>query len=199
MRVVLASGNRGKLDELDVLLGPLGYELVAQGELGVEPGPEVGATFIENALGKARAASAATGLPAIADDSGLVVATLGGAPGLRSARFAGASGTARDVARANNAKLLQALAGSADRRAHFYCALVFLAHATDPAPLIATGRWHGNILEAPQGAGGFGYDPLFEVAGLGIAAAALDADEKNRLSHRGQAVRGLCEQLQART
>ena len=198
MQVVLASGNKGKLAELDELLGPLGYQLVAQAELGVTPGPEEGLTFVENALGKARAASLATGLAAIGDDSGIVVAALDGAPGLHSARYAGASGSAAEVAQANNAKLLAELAGVEDRRAYFYCALVFLAHAHDPAPIVATGTWHGRILTTPQGAGGFGYDPLFEVATLGRSAASLSAEEKNAISHRGQAVRELCQQLRDR-
>ena len=191
MRVVLASGNRGKLAEFDRLLGPLGFDLVSQGELGITPGPETASTFIENALEKARFASRQAGLPAIADDSGLVVNALAGAPGIRSARYAGANAGAQ----ANNAKLLTELAGASDRRAHFYCALVMLQRPEDPAPLLAVGRWSGEILESPRGTEGFGYDPLFFVPERGCSAAELEPKEKNRLSHRGQAVRALCEQL----
>jgi XTP/dITP diphosphohydrolase len=194
MRVVLASGNRGKLQELSSLLGPLGYDLVSQADLGIAAGPETGATFIENALQKARFASRQANLPAIADDSGLVVDALGGAPGIRSARYAGPSADAE----ANNAKLLHELAGTSNRTAHFYCALVFIQSPDDPAPKVATGSWPGVILEAPRGSGGFGYDPLFFVPSSGCAAAELEPSEKNRLSHRGQAVRELCEQLKVR-
>lgn len=193
MRVVLASGNQGKLHELSSLLGPLGYDLVGQAELGIAAGPETGATFIENALQKARYASSQAGLPAIADDSGLVVDGLGGAPGIRSARYAGADADAQ----ANNDKLLRELAGVRDRAAHFYCALVFIQHPDDPAPKLATGSWPGVILESPQGSGGFGYDPVFFIHSHACSAAELEPTEKNRLSHRGQAVRALCEQLKA--
>ena len=191
MRVVLASGNQGKLAELSSLLGPLGFDLVSQAELGIAPGPETGATFIENALQKARFASRQVDLPAIADDSGLVVNALGGAPGIRSARYAGTDADSQ----ANSAKLLRELAGASDRSAHFYCALVFITHPDDPAPKVATGSWSGSILDAPRGGSGFGYDPLFFVETQGCTAAQLDPAEKNRLSHRGQAVRALCEQL----
>lgn len=191
MRVVLASGNPGKLHELSSLLGPLGFDLVGQAELGITPGPETASTFIENALQKARHASRQAGLPAIADDSGLVVTALGGAPGIRSARYAGEAASAQ----ANNEKLLADLAGAADRSAHFYCALVFLQHPEDPAPRLATGTWPGVILETLQGSGGFGYDPLFFIPAHGCSAAEFEAIDKNRLSHRGQAVRALCEQL----
>ena len=191
MRVVLASGNPGKLKELDGLLGPLGFDLVSQAELGISPGPETATTFVENALQKARFASSQCGLPALADDSGLVVDTLGGAPGIRSARYAGADASAED----NNAKLLASLAGKTDRSAHFYCALVYIQHPEDPAPVLAIGRWPGAILESPRGVGGFGYDPLFLVSDRDCSAAELTPQEKNRLSHRGQAVRALCQQL----
>ncbi|MBH80970.1 MAG: non-canonical purine NTP pyrophosphatase, RdgB/HAM1 family [Gammaproteobacteria bacterium] len=192
MRVVLASSNRGKLEELDRLLHPLGFDLVSQGDLDITPAPETAATFIENALEKARHASRESGLPAIGDDSGLVVPALGGAPGILSARYAGTHGDNL----ANNEKLLRDLNGESDRRAHFYCALVFLTHAADPAPLVATAAWHGAILNSPRGSGGFGYDPLFEVGNLQCSAAELPRAQKNRLSHRGQAVQALCNQLQ---
>lgn len=192
MKIVLASGNRGKLGELAALLAPLGIGLQSQAALGVEPGPEEGLTFVENALEKGRHAARRTGLPAIADDSGLVVPVLGGAPGIRSARYAG---DAADDA-ANNAKLIGALAGAGpEPDAHYYCALVYLSHPEDPAPLIATARWHGVILREPRGSGGFGYDPLFYLPELGCTAAELPAAEKNRISHRGRAVAALIETL----
>ena len=193
MRVVAATGNSGKLRELAALLGPLGIDLIAQAELGVAPAPETASTFVENALGKARHAARATGLPAIADDSGLVVPALGGAPGVYSARYAGAD--ADDAG--NNAKLLAALADQrgAARAAFFYCVLVHLAAADDPAPAIATGRWDGAIGEAPDGASGFGYDPLFLPAGCGCSAARLPLAEKNARSHRGIAIRALAALL----
>ncbi|MEQ8484755.1 MAG: RdgB/HAM1 family non-canonical purine NTP pyrophosphatase [Pseudomonadales bacterium] len=192
MNIVLASGNRGKLTELAALLAPLGIGLQSQAELGVEPAPEVGLTFVENALDKARHASRLTGLPAIADDSGLVVPALGGAPGIRSARYAGDDADDQ----ANNAKLIGALAGAGPNPdAHYYCALVYLRHPEDPAPLIGTARWHGTILREPRGSGGFGYDPLFYLPALGCTAAEMAAADKNRLSHRGRAVAALIEAL----
>ena len=192
MNIVLASGNRGKLTELAALLAPLGIGLQSQAELGVEPAPEVGLTFVENALAKARHAARLTGLPAIADDSGLVVPALGGAPGIRSARYAGDD--AGD--KANNAKLIGALAGAGPNPdAHYYCALVYLRHPEDPAPLIGTARWHGTILREPRGSGGFGYDPLFYLPALGCTAAEMAAADKNRQSHRGRAVAALIEAL----
>jgi XTP/dITP diphosphohydrolase len=194
---VLATGNRGKLAELTRLLADAGLALrvTPQSELGVDAPPETGATFVENALTKARHAARITGLPAIADDSGLVVPALGGAPGVRSARFAGE--TADDGA--NIAKLLAALdAPSLDRAARFHCVLVALEHPDDPAPLLATGSWAGHIARAPKGRSGFGYDPVFFDATLGRTAAELDADEKNRVSHRGEALRRLIELLKNR-
>jgi XTP/dITP diphosphohydrolase len=194
---VLATGNRGKVAELSALLGAadLDLRLTAQSELGVSAPPETGATFVENALLKARHAAQSTGLPAIADDSGLVVAALGGAPGVHSARFAGQ----RADDRANIAKLLAALdAPSLDRCARFHCVLVALEHAGDAAPLIATGSWSGQIAHAPKGNGGFGYDPVFFVPELGCTAAELDAADKNRLSHRGAALRQLIELVKNR-
>ncbi|HET6431194.1 RdgB/HAM1 family non-canonical purine NTP pyrophosphatase [Dyella sp.] len=192
-RIVLASGNRGKLAEFNHLLADSGLDVVAQGELGVEDVEETGLTFVENALLKARHAARVTGLAALADDSGLCVDALGGAPGLYSARYAGTHG---DNA-ANNAKLLRELDGrpDAERRAFFICVLVLLRHADDPAPLIAEGRWHGRVLDAPRGDGGFGYDPLFLPDGHTLGAAELDKALKNRISHRGQALAQLHARL----
>jgi XTP/dITP diphosphohydrolase len=186
MRIVLASGNAGKVVELEQLLAGSGVQLVPQTALGVSDADETGLTFVENALIKARHAARITGLPALADDSGICVDALGGAPGLYAARYAGKHG---DNA-ANNAKLLHELAGvpMEKRSAYFIAVLVVLRHADDPAPLIAEGRWHGRILEAPRGTGGFGYDPLFLPAGHDLGAAELDPALKNRLSHRGQAL-----------
>ena len=190
-RIVVATGNRGKVRELAAALDHLDHALVPQSELGIATAAENGLTFIENALGKARHAAAATGMPAIADDSGLVVPALGGAPGIFSAHYAGEE--ANDAA--NNAKLLRELAGVGDRTAYFYCALVYLAAAQDPAPLLATARWQGRIVDVPRGANGFGYDPHFLVPALGKTAAELTLAEKNRLSHRGQASRRLAAAL----
>ena len=193
MKLILASGNAGKLAELRRLLEPLGIDLESQAALGIAPAAETRSTFVENALDKARHASRESGLPALADDSGLVVPMLGGAPGIRSARYAGDD--ADDAA--NNAKLIAALGDAREPAAHFYCALVLLRHPEDPAPLVATGRWDGRILGEPRGDGGFGYDPLFLVPGAGCTAAELPAAEKNRLSHRGQAMAMLLESLRA--
>lgn len=190
-RVVVASGNRGKVRELAAALDHLGWQLVAQRELGIDGAPETASTFVENALAKARHAAAASGLAAIGDDSGLVVPALGGAPGIRSARYAGDDS---DDAR-NNAKLVAALAAVEDRSACFFCALVHLSAADDPVPTIATARWPGSILATPKGNRGFGYDPHFFVAELGRTAAELSLAEKNRLSHRGQACRRLAALL----
>ena len=189
--VVLASSNAGKLRELAALLEPLGWHLELQDALGIEPAAEPYGTFVENALAKARHASAASRLPAIADDSGLCVAALDGAPGIRSARYAGPHGDDE----ANIERLLRELDGIGDRTAHFYCCIVLLAHEADPAPIIALGTWHGQILAARQGAGGFGYDPVFYLPALGCTAAELDATEKARLSHRGQAIQALRQAL----
>lgn len=185
-RLVVATGNRGKLAEIREVLAGTGIELIAQSELGISDADETGATFVENALIKARHASRASGLPALGDDSGICVDALGGAPGLISARYAGAHGDAA----ANIAKLLAALEGieDAQRGAHFHCTIVLLRGADDPAPLIAEGRWHGRILHAPRGMHGFGYDPIFFDPALGKGAAELDADVKNYISHRGQAL-----------
>jgi XTP/dITP diphosphohydrolase len=185
-RLVLASGNRGKLVELRGILASLDMDLVAQSELGIDDVEETGLSFVENALLKARNAARASGLPALGDDSGLCVDALGGAPGLYSARYAGPHGDAG----ANIAKLLDALSDfPADARtAHFHCTLVLLRSADDPAPLIAEGRWHGRILDAPRGSGGFGYDPVFLDPALGASAAELDPQLKNRVSHRALAL-----------
>jgi XTP/dITP diphosphohydrolase len=197
-RWVLASGNRGKLDELRELLreAGLGLDIVAQSELGVQAPPEHGLTFVENALAKARHAARATGLPAIADDSGLCVDALGGAPGVHSARFAG------DAAddRANVAKLLAALRAvpELERGARFYCVLIALESADDPTPLIADGEWRGSVALTPRGAGGFGYDPVFVDAATGKTAAELGGAAKGRVSHRGRALRALAAALRAR-
>ena len=190
-KAVLATGNAGKLREMAALLAPIGFQLKAQGELGIAAASETGVTFVENALQKARHASHQAGLPAIADDSGLVVPALGGAPGVRSARYAGDGATDAE----NNRKLIGALAGVEERAAWFYCALVFIEHPEDPAPLLASGTWHGQIIDQPRGGGGFGYDPHFLIPGLGRTSAELAADEKNALSHRGQAVAALLRQL----
>ena len=175
------------------MLDPLGWLVLPQSDWNISEAVEDGLSFIENALIKARHASKHTGLPALADDSGLVVDALNGAPGIYSSRFAGAD--ADDSA--NNHKLLSALEGVPDsaRGAHFFCAMALVRHAEDPAPLIATGSWDGQILTIPAGAGGFGYDPLFRVPGQGCSAAELPAEIKNRLSHRGQALSGMVGQM----
>ena len=186
-RVVVASGNPGKLGELRAALAGLPFELVAQSVLDIEAAPETANTFLENALGKARHAARASGLPAIADDSGLVVPILDGAPGIHSARFAGADATDTE----NNAKLLRTLGANTPCPAYFTCCLVYMASPADPAPLVATARWHGQIIPSPRGSNGFGYDPYFLVPALGKTSGQLPLAEKNRLSHRGQACRTL--------
>lgn len=192
-RWVIATGNPGKLIELRTLLEPAGLTLIAQSDLGVESPPETGATFLENALIKARHAANQTGLAAIADDSGLVVDALEGAPGIHSARYAGPH--ARDAD--NVAKLLDAMRNlpATERDAHFYCVIVALRSATDPAPAVAQGRWPGRIALAPVGVAGFGYDPVFFDPALGKTAAELAREEKNRISHRGRALAALASEL----
>ena len=192
-RLVLASSNHGKLGELRDLLARTGFELIAQSDLGVDDADETGGTFVENALLKARHAARATGLPALADDSGLLVDALDGEPGLRSARYAGSHGDAA----ANNMLLLERLRDISDvqRGAHFYCVLVLLRSPNDPQPLIAEGVWSGRILMAPRGVHGFGYDPVFFDPEQGMSAAELDPTVKNRISHRGQAITRLLELL----
>ena len=193
MEVVLASSNPGKLAELGALLDPTGLQVLSQEAVGVEPPEETGLTFVENALIKARAACAATGLPALADDSGVVVDALEGAPGVHSARYAGGGASDAD----NVAKLLEALEGVAppERGAAFVCAIVYLRHARDPCPIVCEGIWEGRILDAPRGAGGFGYDPVFFIETLGRSAAELSRAEKNAVSHRGQALAQLLDRL----
>jgi XTP/dITP diphosphohydrolase len=190
-RVVLASSNAGKVREFRALLAGLDFTVIAQGELGIEAAEEPHLTFVENALAKARHAAVHSGLPALADDSGLCVAALGGAPGVHSARFSGPN--AGDDS--NNAELLRRLQGEADRRAHYTCVLVAVASVDDPEPLIAEARWHGAIVTQPRGAGGFGYDPLFLLPELGRTAAELPPQEKNRISHRGLAMRELVRRI----
>jgi XTP/dITP diphosphohydrolase len=194
MKLVLASNNSKKLKELDAILAPLGWELVPQGQLGVPECAEPHCTFVENALTKARHASRLSGLPALADDSGLCVDALDGAPGVQSARYAGEP---RSDAR-NNQKLLAELGDNARRTARFVSLIVFVRHADDPQPIIAEGEWEGEILSAARGDDGFGYDPVFYLRALDKTAAQLAAAEKNRRSHRGQALARLVERLQAR-
>ena len=195
-RLVLASNNPDKLREFQQMLAPLGIEVAPQADLGIPEAEEPHGTFVENALAKARNASRRAGLPAFADDSGICVAALGGAPGVQSARYAGGpAGTREEQDARNNRKLLEALQGGADRRAHYYCVIVLVRHADDPEPLIAEGRWQGEVIAAPRGSGGFGYDPYFLLPGLGRTAAELMPDEKNTISHRGRAVAQLVAQL----
>jgi len=186
-QLVLASSNPGKLRELADLFAPLGIEVVPQGALGVPDADEPHATFVENALAKARNAARHARLPALADDSGICVAALDGEPGVHSARFAGEPKSDRR----NNEKLVALLEGKADRRAHYYCVVVLVRHAEDPEPLIAEGRWHGEVIAARRGNGGFGYDPHFYLPDLGKTAAELAPSEKHAVSHRGKALRRL--------
>lgn len=198
-KLVIASSNAGKLREFSALLGPLGIEVVPQGQLGVTDADEPHFTFVENAIAKARHASQHTDLPAFADDSGIVVEALGGMPGVHSARFAGEP---RSDAR-NNAKLVQALRGRAqsgdtNRNAHYYCVIVLVRRADDPEPIIAEGRWQGTVIGEPRGQGGFGYDPYFYLPELGLTAAELPPEQKNAISHRAIALRRMLELLQTR-
>ena len=190
-RLVLASGNLGKLAEFNRFLQPLGFDLCTQTELGISEAEEPYLTFIENALAKARHVARQSGLPALADDSGICVPVLGGAPGVQSARYAGEPRSDH----ANNAKLVQALSSHTDKSAYYYCVLVFVRHAEDPQPVIAEGRWQGELITKPRGEGGFGYDPHFLLPALGKTAAELSAEQKNELSHRGQALRALMAKL----
>ncbi|WP_342119376.1 RdgB/HAM1 family non-canonical purine NTP pyrophosphatase [Pseudoduganella sp. OTU4001] len=190
-KIVLASNNKGKLKEFNELLSTIGLTAHPQAEFDVPEAEEPFHTFVENALTKARHASRLTGLPALADDSGVCVNALGGAPGVYSARYAGEP---KSDAR-NSEKLIADLAAHADKSAYYYCVLVFVRHADDPQPVIADGRWNGEIRPEARGEGGFGYDPYFLVPALGKHVAELAADEKNRLSHRGQALRALVEKL----
>lgn len=194
-RLVLASNNPGKLREIGALLAPLAIEVASQAELGIGEAEEPYCTFLENALAKARHASLACGLPALADDSGLCVDALGGKPGVHSAYYAGRDGPRDERDARNNAKLLAALAGVIDRRAHYYCVMVLVRRADDPQPIFAEGIWRGEIALEPCGTGGFGYDPLFCLPGRRGTSAELAAQEKNRISHRGQALSKLLARL----
>lgn len=197
-KLVLASANPGKLKEIRTLLAPLAIEVVSQAELGIAEAAEPHPTYLENALAKARHASSAAKLPALADDSGLSVDALAGAPGVHSAHFAGTHGTRDERDARNNARLLAELENSTDRGATFVSVIVLLRSVADPEPLVAEGRWRGSIRHAPRGANGFGYDPLFVLPGRGITAAELRDDEKNRVSHRGQALARLLVLLRER-
>ena len=189
--LVLASNNPGKLKEFSQLLAPLGFDVRPQAEFNIPEAEEPHVTFVENALAKARHAAQLTGWPALADDSGICANALGGAPGVWSARYAGEPKSDRR----NNLKLVADLAALTDKSAYYYCVLVFVRHANDPQPIIAEGRWNGEVRAEPSGQGGFGYDPHFWLPTLGKTAAELPADEKNRMSHRGQALRVLIDKL----
>jgi XTP/dITP diphosphohydrolase len=194
-KLVLASNNAKKMKELNALLAPLGFEVIPQGQLGIPEAEEPHCTFIENALAKARHAAQHSGLPALADDSGLCVRALGGAPGVISARYAQTTAGEPKSDVRNNEKLLADLSGQPDRRAHFVSLLVLVRSADDPQPIIAEGEWHGEIVDSLRGEGGFGYDPLFFVPEFAKTAAELDAETKNRVSHRGRAMQKLIERL----
>jgi XTP/dITP diphosphohydrolase len=198
-KLVIASSNSGKLREFRQMLEPLGFEIVPQSELGIPEAEEPHATFVENALAKARHASHFSGCAAFSDDSGICVAALGGTPGVHSARYANEdlADTREAQDKRNNKKLVTQLAGHSDRRAHYYCVIVLVRDPGDPEPLIAEGRWYGEVIAEPRGSNGFGYDPHFYLPELGWTAAELDAETKNRLSHRGQALRQLVARLQA--
>ena len=190
-RLVIASNNAGKLREIRHLLEPLGIEVLPQSAFDFPEAEEPYCTFVENALAKARHASKNTGLPAIADDSGICVSILGGKPGILSARYAGEPKSDER----NNQKLIEALRNHSDRRAYYYCVMVLLRHPEDPQPIIADGSWHGEILLNPRGSGGFGYDPYFFLADLGKTAAELPMEQKNRISHRGKTLAQLVERI----
>ena len=193
-KLVIASNNPGKLREFQFLLQPLGIEVLTQAQIGIGEAEEPHVTFVENALAKARHVSRLSGLPALADDSGICVTALNGAPGVLSARYAGDDPKSDQR---NNEKLLREMRDVTDRRAHYYCVLVMLHHADDPQPLIAEGEWHGEIAREERGDGGFGYDPLFWLPELGKMSAELSRDEKHAISHRGKALRALLEKLKA--
>lgn len=190
--LILASNNAGKLKEFSALLAPINFDLHTQSEFNVPEADEPHVTFVENAIAKARHAARLTGKPALADDSGVCVNALGGAPGVYSARYAGEPKSDQR----NSEKLIADLAAHEDKSAYYYCVLVFVRHADDPQPVIADGRWDGEIIATPRGQGGFGYDPYFWIPELQKTAAELTSEEKNRLSHRGQALRALIEKLQ---
>lgn len=191
-KLVIASSNPGKLREFRHMLAPLGIEVLTQAQLGITEAEEPHCTFVENALAKARHVSRESGLPALADDSGICVEALGGAPGVQSARYAGNNPKSDQR---NNEKLLQDLRDVTDRRAHYYCVLVLVRHADDPQPIIAEGEWHGEIAHEERGDGGFGYDPMFWLPDLGKMSAELSHDEKSQLSHRAKALKVLLEKL----
>jgi XTP/dITP diphosphohydrolase len=191
-KLVIASNNPGKLREFQHMLAPLGIEVVTQAQLGISEAEEPHCTFVENALAKARHVSRTSGMSALADDSGICVDALGGAPGVQSARYAGDNPKSD---RRNNDKLLHDLQGVTDRRAHYYCVLVLVRHADDPQPLIAEGEWHGEIGQEERGDGGFGYDPMFWLPQFGKMAAELTHDEKAQISHRAKALKVLLEKL----
>jgi len=199
-KIVIATNNLGKLTEIGAILAPLDIEIVPQSALGVTEADEPHFTFVENALAKARHASRHTGLPALADDSGICVDALNGAPGVHSARFAGdppagvAGGRAAQDER-NNRRLLELLAHESNRKAHYYCVIVLARHGDDPQPMICEAEWHGEIMKAPRGSGGFGYDPLFLIPALRMTGAELRPAEKNKISHRGQALAALAARL----
>ena len=190
-KLVIASNNPGKLREIRLLLEPLGIEVLPQSAFDFPEAEEPHCTFVENALAKARHASKNTGLPALADDSGICVNILGGKPGILSARYAGEPKSDER----NNQKLVEALQNQSDRRAYYYCVIALLRHPEDPQPIIADGSWHGEILLNPRGNGGFGYDPYFFLADLGKTAAELPMEQKNRISHRGKALAQLVERI----
>lgn len=192
-KLVIASNNQGKLREINTLLEPLAIEAVPQSDFNAGEVDEPYATFVENALAKARHASRCSGLPALADDSGICVSALGGAPGVASARYAGEPKSDER----NNLKLTETLENQSDRRAYYYCVIVLVRHAEDPQPIIVDGSWHGEIADQPRGEGGFGYDPYFFVPEFGKTSAELTAAQKNRISHRGQALAHLVEILRA--
>ena len=199
-KIVIASSNPGKLREFQQMLAPLGIEIIPQSQLGIAEADEPHATFVENALAKARYASRLAGMPAFADDSGICAAALGGEPGVHSARFAGeppsgSVGGRADQERRNNEKLMVLLTGQCDRRAHYYCVIVLTRHADDPEPVIAEGRWHGEVIDTPRGSNGFGYDPYFYSPECGRTAAELAPREKNAMSHRGKALAALVAKL----
>lgn len=190
-KLVIASNNAGKLKEIQKILSPFDIEAVSQANLGVTETDEPFETFVENALAKARHASRSTKLPSLADDSGICVSALGGAPGVHSARYAGEPKSDER----NNQKLTQLLKNHVDRRAYYYCAIVLIRHADDPQPIIVDGSWHGEIVQTPRGEGGFGYDPYFFLPDLNMTAAELPMEQKNAISHRGKALRKLGELL----
>jgi XTP/dITP diphosphohydrolase len=192
-KIVIASGNPGKLREIRRILEPLGFNVVPQSDFAVPECPEPHVTFIENCLAKARHAALHTGLPALADDSGICVDALNGAPGVYSARYAGEPKSDQR----NNEKLIAALSNEPNRKAHYYCVIVLVRHPDDPQPLIAEGSWHGEIIDTPRGENGFGYDPYFFLPESGKTGAELDPDHKNAISHRGQALDILVSKLRS--